>query len=171
MVPGAADPATFYPPQDRNEIRRELKLPEGRTILFTVRNLVPRMGLEHLLDAMTMLGEEHRNLLLLIGGEGQLRSRLEELIRSKGLEGSVQLLGFVPEEQLAKYYQASDLGRDANAATRRVRLGDGRGDGLRHTGDGDAGRRDSRSVEHGRSAACHGGDRRAVTRKDITSCC
>jgi glycosyltransferase involved in cell wall biosynthesis len=109
VIPGAADPATFYPPHDRMEIRRELKLPESRTILFTVRNLVPRMGLEHLLDAMTMLGEGRQNLLLLIGGEGQLRSRLEELVRSKGLEDSVQLLGFVPEEQLAKYYQASDL--------------------------------------------------------------
>ncbi len=109
VVPGAADPATFYPPHDRKEIRRELKLPQSRTILLTVRNLVPRMGLEHLLDAMTMLGDEHRNLLLLIGGEGQLRSRLEELIRSKGLQDSVQLLGFVPEDQLAKYYQASDL--------------------------------------------------------------
>ena len=85
VVPGAADPATFYPPHDRNEIRRELKLPESRTILFTVRNLVPRMGLEHLLDAMTMLGEEQQDVLLLIGGEGQLRSRLEEHIFSKGL--------------------------------------------------------------------------------------
>jgi glycosyltransferase involved in cell wall biosynthesis len=109
VVPGAADPATFYPPHDRNEIRRELKLPESRTLLFTVRNLVPRMGLENLLEAMTMLGEEQRNLLLLIGGEGRLRPRLEELIRSKGLQDEVQLLGFVPEEQLAKYYQASDL--------------------------------------------------------------
>ena len=109
VIPGAADPAKFYPPHDRKEIRRELKIPESRTILFTVRNLVPRMGLEHLLDAMTMLVEEHRHLLLLIGGEGQLRPRLEELIRSKGLQDSVQLLGFVPEEQLAKYYQASDL--------------------------------------------------------------
>ena len=109
VVPGAADPATFYPAHDRNEIRRELKLPESRTLLFTVRNLVPRMGLENLLEAMTMLGEGQRNLLLLIGGEGQLRPRLEELIRSRGLQDSVQLLGFVPEDQLAKYYQASDL--------------------------------------------------------------
>ena len=109
VVPGAADLTTFYPAQDRNEVRRELKLPEGRTLLFTVRNLVPRMGLEHLLEAMTMLGEEQRNLLLLIGGEGPLRPRLEELIRSSGLHNSVELLGFVPEEQLAKYYQASDL--------------------------------------------------------------
>ncbi len=109
VVPGAADPATFYPAQDRNEVRRELKLPENHTILFTVRNLVPRMGLEHLLEAMTMLGEEQQNLLLLIGGEGQLRSQLKELIRSRGLQDSVQLLGFVPEDQLAKYYQASDL--------------------------------------------------------------
>ena len=109
VVPGAADPATFYPAHDKNEIRRELKLPENRTLLFTVRNLVPRMGLEHLLEAMTMLGEEQQNLLLMIGGEGQLRPRLEELIRSRGLQDSVQLLGFVPEDQLAKYYQASDL--------------------------------------------------------------
>ncbi len=109
VVPGAADPAMFYPPQDRNEIRRELKLPENRTVLFTVRNLVPRMGLEHLLEAMTMLGEEQRDLLLLIGGDGQLRSRLEEHICSKGLHDAVRLLGFVPEDQLAKYYQASDL--------------------------------------------------------------
>ena len=109
VVPGAADPATFYPAQDGNEVRRELKLPETHTILFTVRNLVPRMGLEHLLEAMTMLGEERQNLLLLIGGEGQLRPRLEEQIRRRGLEDSVQLLGFVPEGQLAKYYQASDL--------------------------------------------------------------
>jgi glycosyltransferase involved in cell wall biosynthesis len=108
VVPGAADPATFCPAHDRNEIRGELKLPESRTLLFTVRNLVPRMGLENLLEAMTMLGEEQRNLLLLIGGEGQLRPRLEELIRSRGLQDSVQLLGFVPEDQLAKYYQASD---------------------------------------------------------------
>ncbi len=109
VVPGAADPAMFYPPQDRNEIRRELKLPENRTVLFTVRNLVPRMGLEHLVEAMTMLGEEQRDLLLLIGGDGQLRSRLEEHIFSKGLHDAVRLLGFVPEDQLAKYYQASDL--------------------------------------------------------------
>ncbi|THI90760.1 MAG: glycosyltransferase, partial [Nitrospira sp. CG24A] len=109
VVPGAADPVTFHPPQDRKEIRRELKLPESRTILFTVRNLVPRMGLEHLLEAMTMLGEEQRDLLLLIGGDGQLRSRLEEHIFSKGLHDAVRLLGFVPEDQLAKYYQASDL--------------------------------------------------------------
>ncbi len=109
VVPGAADPATFHPAHDRNEIRRELKLPESRTLLFTVRNLVPRMGLEHLLEAMTMLGEEQQNLLLLIGGQGQLRPRLEELIRSRGLQDSVQLLGFVPEDQLPKYYQASDL--------------------------------------------------------------
>ncbi len=109
VVPGAADPATFYPPQDRKEIRRELKLPEDRTLLLTVRNLVPRMGLENLLEAMTMLGEEQRNLLLLIGGEGPLRPQLQELIRTKGLQNAVQLLGFVPEDQLAKYYQASDL--------------------------------------------------------------
>ncbi len=75
VVPGAADPTTFYPPHDRQEIRRELKLPEGRTIVFTVRNLVPRLGLEHLLDAMPMPGYERRKSLLLIGWEGTIALR------------------------------------------------------------------------------------------------
>ena len=169
VVPGAADPVTFYPPHDRNEIRRELKLPESRTIVFTVRNLVPRMGLEHLLDAMTMLGEEQENLLLLIGGEGQLRSRLEEHISSKGLHDAVTLLGFVPEDQLAQVLPGFRFGCDADAATRRVRLGDGRSVSLWYAGHGDAGWSDPRSVEHGRSDICDRRDRRSGSRKNITT--
>ena len=96
-----------------------------------------------------MLGEEQQNLLLLIGGEGQLRPQLEELIRSKGLQDAVQLLGFVPEDQLAKYYQASDLVVMPTLQLEGFGLVTVEALGLRHTGDGDAGRRDSRSVEHG----------------------
>jgi glycosyltransferase involved in cell wall biosynthesis len=155
VVPGAADPAMFYPPQDRNEIRRELKLPENRTILFTVRNLVPRMGLEHLLEAMTMLGEEQRDLLLLIGGDGQLRSRLEEHILSKGLHDAVRLLGFVPEDQLAKYYQASDL-----VVMPTLQL---EGFGLVTVEALACG-----TPVMGTPVVCHGRNRRGVSRKNIT---
>ncbi|WP_447972459.1 glycosyltransferase family 4 protein [Nitrospira sp. Kam-Ns4a] len=109
IVPGAADPARFQPPDDPVEVRRRLGLPPGKVLLFTVRNLVPRMGLEVLVRAVAALGPEGRDCLLLIGGEGPLRRTLEALVGELGLQDRVRLLGFVPEEALPGYYQAADL--------------------------------------------------------------
>ena len=109
LIPGAADLATFRPVADRAAVRRSLKLPLAKTLLVTVRNLVPRMGLEHLIAAMKELGEEGRDCLLLIGGEGVIRSSLERQIREQGLVDRVTLLGFILEADLPKYFQAADL--------------------------------------------------------------
>ncbi len=109
LVPGAADLTRFYPPKDALEVRRELKLPENKVILFTVRNLVPRMGLDNLLEAIAALGEEGRDTLLLIGGDGPLHPTLRGMIRDLNLSDRVRLLGFIPEETLPRYYQAADL--------------------------------------------------------------
>src|SRR2546430_17254237 len=109
IIPGAADPTQFRPPDDPMEVRRQLHLPHNQVLLLTVRNLVPRMGLENLLHAIEKLGEEARDLLVLIGGEGPLRPALEQLIRDLRLTDHVQLLGFIPEDRLSKYYQAADL--------------------------------------------------------------
>ena len=109
LLPGAVDHRKFHTVADRASIRRQLGLPTDCMVLFTVRNLGPRMGLENLLRALNEQGEELRDVLVLIGGEGPLRPMLEGLIRSFGLAGRVQLLGFIPEEYLPRYYQAADL--------------------------------------------------------------
>ncbi|NJL15807.1 MAG: glycosyltransferase family 4 protein [Nitrospira sp.] len=109
LIPGAVDPDCFKPSLQRQAARAALNLPSDRTILFTVRNLVPRMGLENLLSALEMLIPSQPRLLLVIGGEGPLRARLQEVIRQKNLCEAVRLVGFVPESILGDYYQASDL--------------------------------------------------------------
>ena len=109
LVPGAVDATVFAPSQQRRTARAPLTLPMDRTILFTVRNLVPRMGLDNLLRAIELLIPSQPRLLLVIGGEGPLRARLQEEIRHKNLHDVVRLVGFVPESQLSTYYQASDL--------------------------------------------------------------
>lgn len=109
LAPGGADPARFTPAADPAAVRERLGLPLKRVLLFTVRNLVPRMGLENLVKALALLGEEGRDLLLLVGGEGRLRPALGALIAELGLGDRVRLLGFVPEEDLPRYYQAADL--------------------------------------------------------------
>ena len=109
IIPGAADPNQFHPPDDPVEVRRQLQLPLNKVLLFTVRNLVPRMGLENLLHAIEKLGEDARDLLVFIGGEGPLRPALERLIQDLRLTDQVRLLGFISEDRLPKYYQAADL--------------------------------------------------------------
>ena len=109
LIPGAVDPRAFVPLEDRRLAKAALNLPGNRTILFTVRNLVPRMGLDNLLRAIETLKSTHHELLLVIGGEGPLHDQLQADIRRKRLSDVVRLIGFVPESQLGHYYQAADL--------------------------------------------------------------
>jgi len=109
VIPGGVDVGRFRPADDPQALRQRLKLPLDRVILFTLRNLVPRMGLDTLLEALATLGEERQDLLLLIGGEGPLRPSLQRRIEALNLTAGVQLLGFVGEEELPQYYQAADL--------------------------------------------------------------
>ncbi len=109
LIPGATDPKTFTPATNRRGLRESLNLPVDRTVLLTVRNLVPRMGLENLLDAMAASSVARQCCTLVIGGEGPLRKTLETQIRKRGLDPIVRLTGFIPEEQLAGHYQAADL--------------------------------------------------------------
>ncbi len=109
IIPGGADHTRFCPPDDRINLRKDLKLPMNKTILFTVRNLVPRMGLEALIQAMGQLGSKAKDCLLIIGGQGPLRGKLERLIASLGLSDRIHLVGFISEQDLPGYYQAADL--------------------------------------------------------------
>jgi glycosyltransferase involved in cell wall biosynthesis len=109
VIPGGVDPAVFCPASDRRAVRASLGLAEEEFVLFTVRNLVPRMGLDTLIQAVAELRTEIPRLRLLIGGSGPLRFELEGLVKALGLADCVRLLGFVPESALPDYYRAADL--------------------------------------------------------------
>ncbi len=109
IIPGGADLIRFCPAADRARVRQELTLPLHATILCTVRNLVPRMGLETLIHAISRLDRQFNDVLLIMGGEGPLRNRLQHVITNLGLTHRVQLVGFIAEPDLPKYYQAADL--------------------------------------------------------------
>lgn len=109
LVPGAVDAEVFAPCTDRRPIRASLGLAEEEFVLFTVRNLQPRMGLDALVHAMARLKREIPRIRLLIGGSGPLRASLESQVMRLGLDGCIRLVGFVPEDRLPDYYRAADL--------------------------------------------------------------
>lgn len=109
MVPLGVDTGQFRPAQDIPAVRRKLNIPPGRFVIFTVRNLVSRMGLENLVEAAAEVVKKEPGVLFIIGGRGYLREKLERLIETKGLSAHVRLEGYIPESDLPLYYQAADL--------------------------------------------------------------
>jgi len=109
IVPGGADLARFQPASDKAAARKELAIPENRFVLLTVRNLVPRMGLDRLVLAMQAAAMKIPQIFLVIGGHGPLRDELQALVNHLGLQNHVRMAGFIPEDTLACYYQMADL--------------------------------------------------------------
>jgi glycosyltransferase involved in cell wall biosynthesis len=109
IIPGGIDLDRFYPAVDKGVVRKSLDLPQDRAILFTVRNLVPRMGIDNLLIAMQDIVRSVPDIYLVIGGTGPLKTDLEAMTRRMNLDCHIRFSGFIPEETLPRYYRASDL--------------------------------------------------------------
>lgn len=108
-IPGGVDVERFQPAADRQQVRAGLGLPLDSPLLLTVRNLEARMGLDTLIAAMVGLVRRSPELRLLIGGAGSHREVLERQVGQLGLDKHVTFLGFVPDADLPRYYQAADV--------------------------------------------------------------
>ncbi len=108
MVPGGVDTERFKPTNNRSLLKYNLGVLMDRTIFLTVRRLVPRMGIENLILAMSKVVRENNNVLLLIGGKGILEKRLKRLCNSLQLDEYVKFLGFIDDNKLPLYYQIAD---------------------------------------------------------------
>lgn len=109
IVPGGIDLVKFQPAVNKQQIRRKLNLPDDKVIIFTVRNLVPRMGLENLIKALKIIVEEAPDINLVLGGQGPLKQDLKTLAENLGLDDYVSFAGFIPEQLLPDYYRMADL--------------------------------------------------------------
>lgn len=68
----------------------------AKNIIGTIANFYPTKGLEYLIQAADRFNDND-NLVFFIIGDGELRPELEKMIREKGLEKKVFLLGQIPD--------------------------------------------------------------------------
>lgn len=109
IIPGGVDIQRFRSNLSRQQARQQLNWPLDRPILFTPRRLVHRMGLDKLLNALVNVKQHVPEVWLAIAGQGPLQNALEHQILELGLSNTVQLLGYLPDDQLPIAYQAADL--------------------------------------------------------------
>jgi glycosyltransferase involved in cell wall biosynthesis len=107
--PGVA--LDVFSPGDRTRARERLGLGEGAFVAACVRRLVPRMGIDVLLDAWEQIESRLPDgSTLLIVGDGPLAEELAERTAAHAsLAGRVRLLGRVSDEDLIDVYRAADV--------------------------------------------------------------
>lgn len=83
--------------------------PTDHLRLTSIGSLQPYKGQTHLLQACSILRDRGRLFRCRIVGDGPLRKRLEAEIRSLRLEGRVELLGALPEHDVASLLRDTDV--------------------------------------------------------------
>ncbi len=109
VVGGGINTAEFDLGLTIAQARESLGWSKDRRIIFCVRRLVQRMGLENLIAALDIVRRQCPEVLLLIAGKGAIAETLRSQINELHLENHVQLLGFVSERDLAIAYRAAEL--------------------------------------------------------------
>lgn len=96
------------PPTRVAAVRQKYQLPER--FLIHLSTIEPRKNLGRLLDALKALRQIFPGLsLVLVGGKGWLYSDFFARIEAEGLEEAVQVLGWVPDEELPSVIAAASL--------------------------------------------------------------
>ena len=109
IIPGAVETSRFDPPETRIQARQRLGWPADRPIVFAVRSLFRRMGLENLIEAVKTVRQRVPEILVMIAGIGWMQGELSQQIKSAKLEEHIRLMGFIPDADLPLAYRAADL--------------------------------------------------------------
>jgi len=109
VIPNGVDTHRFRP-LDRAQARGTLGVPDGTRLLLSVGRLAEVKGFDLLLRGMARLARHSEvPVRCAILGEGPARGRLVDLARTLGLEGRLDLPGWVKSEDLPTWYAAADL--------------------------------------------------------------
>ncbi|MBW4537137.1 MAG: glycosyltransferase family 4 protein [Pleurocapsa minor HA4230-MV1] len=109
IIPGGVDIDRFNIDLSPTESRCQLNWPQDRPIIFCIRRLAKRMGIENLITAMAQVRDRYPDILLYIAGKGALATTLQTQIEALELTNHVKLLGFMPDRQLPLCYRAANF--------------------------------------------------------------
>ena len=77
----------------------------NQKLILSIGRLVPYKGYPYLIEAMALLPDNYR---LVIGGTGPLHEQLETQIQQRNLRNRIDLIGYVPDEDLPTWFGACD---------------------------------------------------------------
>lgn len=113
IAPNIVDNDLFYSTSmsctsRKTRLKSELGWGASRRVVLYVGQLIPRKGVDVLVDAYELLHRDLRDVTLVIVGDGPERRSLEDACSLKGLR-NVRFTGWVDERTKALYYALADV--------------------------------------------------------------
>lgn len=108
LIENGVDLAVFHPQAPPKSFVERHGL-EGRQVLLTVTRLVPRKGVDKVLEAMPAVTRLFPGARYLIVGDGPQRSALEAIAGKLGIAEQVTFKGAVPHDETVNFYNCADL--------------------------------------------------------------
>ena len=94
VLNNAIDAASYrYDLQKASQMRQTLNIPQNALVIGHVGRFSPPKNHEFLVDIFAALDKKEQNVFLLLVGDGELRPKMEERVRSLGLADHVTFTG------------------------------------------------------------------------------
>ena len=108
LIPNGVDNSRFNSSVDGAPIRKRLGI-ENKFVILSLGRLSSQKGVQYLIQAVPYLKKVIPNPVLLICGRGEEEDYLKKMVKNLRLKETIKFLGYVPPEELPRYYAACDV--------------------------------------------------------------
>jgi len=109
FIANAVDARKFRPDVSSESVRARYGVPADHCLILCPRRLVPKNGLEFLIESLPSIRRCFSGVSVLIAGDGPEREKLEARVRELGLGDSVIFAGSQNNDELPEFYAAADV--------------------------------------------------------------
>ena len=109
FIANAVDASKFRPGVTGERVRERYGIPLDHCLILCPRRLVPKNGLEFLIESLPLIRRRFSGASVLIAGAGPERESLEARVRELGLQEYVIFAGSQDNDDLPEFYAAADI--------------------------------------------------------------
>jgi glycosyltransferase involved in cell wall biosynthesis len=109
FISNAVDSNKFSPDVACGTVRTRFNVPSDSTLILCPRRLVPKNGVQFLIESVAFIRARLKKLSVLIVGDGPERAKLEERVRELDLQDSVIFAGNQNNDDLPAFYADADI--------------------------------------------------------------
>jgi 1,2-diacylglycerol 3-alpha-glucosyltransferase len=106
VIPTGAKPRVFL---DRSEVRQSLGITPEQNVMLWVGRLAIEKNMEMLFEMAALAFAQEPDLRLWLVGDGPYRAECQSLARKHQIGDRVRFVGFVPHDEVPRYYTAADV--------------------------------------------------------------
>ncbi|HEY8188550.1 MAG TPA: glycosyltransferase family 4 protein [Pyrinomonadaceae bacterium] len=108
-IPNAVDANKFSPNVARGTLRELCNIPSDHVLILCPRRLVPKNGVEFLMESLPLIRQRLERISVVIVGDGPERQKLEARACELGLQDSIVFLGSRSNDELPAFYADADI--------------------------------------------------------------